>query len=1055
MGTIWKFRQRKKKKGPRRLLIAGIILALYTIGGFFVAPKIVKSQLEKRASALLAREVTVQKVRVNPYALSVTLEGFDIREANGQAPFLGWDRLYVNFDALKSLLGAWTFSDIELDGFHVGAELRKDGSFNFTDIVNRFAATPPGAQAPATPAALPPIRVISLKVNNARATFADASRTRPFRTTLGPTTFSATEFRTAKDRGAPYHFEAVTESGEKLAWSGTLSAVPVASTGELQLENIALAKYAPYYADLVQADVTEGKLSLQGRYEMKFDGDDRVMKLLGGAAQLHGLKLVERANQAVAFELPSLEVTGVSADALALKAVIASVTLTGGRVHARREKDGSINLLTMLQPPAAEAVAAATPTPGPAPTAQPSPAKLPDFKLGEVALKNFQVEIADLAAPRPAQLTLGNIQASLKDVTLADGAVMPLSLALDWAPQGTVKVEGTVALKPEIKADLKTNVTALALLPLSPYLEQFANARIAQGAVSLNGAVQAALPAGSAPAITFDGGVTVDQFGLVDGVRNEELAGFASLALNGLKATTSPQLAVSLAELNVTSPYARVVVAADKSLNLATLAKTEPEAGGGASRSDGVVATTGESGRKAPPTTAQAPLPKIEIAKVTITGGDFSLADHSLEPNVRMAVGQFGGTIIGMTSANLGRGDVDLKALVDGVGPVSITGKLDPLGARKFVDLKIDFKNVDLVPLSPYSGKYAGYELARGKLNVDVQAKLDDRQLDVANVITLNQFTFGSPVESKEATKLPVRLGVALLKDINGQIVIDVPMSGSIDDPNLRIGKVVLRVIVNLLTKAAVSPFALLGSMFGGGGDELAWQEFAPGGSELQATELKKLETMVKALTNRPGLSVALEGGYDGPADTFALRQQKFAALVRGRIWAAKHATDPNIAPPDKLEITPEMGAAMIKQLFDEKFPPGTQFGAPLSVAPATTAAPAGAKRSFLRRILDLITFRSSPEPIARPTGAAKTETVAANATGAAPTGPTVEEMSGRMAETMEVTDDDLRALAAARAQRVRDYFINEGKISADRLFLIQGKEQRENKGPRVFLTLQ
>lgn len=1047
MGTIWKFRQRKKKKGPRRLLIAGIILALYTLGGFFVAPAIVKSQLEKRAGAMLAREVTVRKVRMNPYALSVTLEGFDIREADGQAPFLSWDRLYVNFDALRSLLGTWTFSDIELDGFHVGAELRKGGSFNFTDILNRFAATSPGAPTSAAPAAIPPIRVISLKVNNARATFADASRTRPFRTTLGPTTFSATEFRTAKDRGAPYHFEAVTESGEKLVWSGTLSAVPVASAGELQLENIALAKYAPYYADLVQADVAEGKLSLQGRYEAKFDGDDRVMKLFGGAAQLRGLKLVERVSQAVAFELPSLEVAGVGADALALKAVVASVTLTGGRVHARREKDGSINLLTMLQPPAGEVAATAT-TSSTAPAAQPAPAKLPEFKIGEVALKNFQVEVADLAAPRPAQLTLGNIQASLKDVTLADGAVIPLSLALDWAPQGTVKVEGSVTIKPEIKADLKTNVTALALLPLSPYLEQFANARIAQGAVSVNGAVQAALPAGSAPAITFDGDMAMETLGLVDGARNEELAGFASLALNGLKAATSPQLAVSLAELKVTSPYARVVVNQDKSINLAEVAAV-----GGATPPPKATGDKDASPTAAPSTAA--PLPKIEIAKVTITGGDFSLADHSLEPNVRMAVSQFGGTITGMTSANLGRGDVDLKALVDGVGPVSITGKLDPLGARKFVDLKVDFKNVDLVPLSPYSGKYAGYELARGKLNVDVQAKLDDKQLDVANVITLNQFTFGSPVESKEATKLPVRLGVALLKDINGQIVIDVPMSGSIDDPNLRIGKVVLRVIVNLLTKAAVSPFALLGSMFGGGGDELAWQEFAPGGSELQATELKKLETMVKALANRPGLSVALEGGYDGPADTFALKQQKFAALVRSRIWEERHATDPNIAPPDKLEITPEMGTAMIKKLFDEKFPPGTQFGAPLSSAPATAAAPAGAKRSFLRRILDLITFRSRPDTTARPTGAAKTEAVAATAGGAASTGPTVEEMSGRMAETMEITDNDLRALAAARAQRVRDYFINEGKISADRLFLTQGKEQTENKGPRVFLSLQ
>jgi hypothetical protein len=419
-----------------------------------------------------------------------------------------------------------------------------------------------------------------------------------------------------------------------------------------------------------------------------------------------------------------------------------------------------------------------------------------------------------------------------------------------------------------------------------------------------------------------------------------------------------------------------------------------------------------------------------------------------------MGVSQFGGTITGLSSENLARGDVDLKAMVDGSGPISITGKLDPLGARKFVDLKVDFKNVDLLPLSPYSGKYAGYELARGKLNVDVQAKLDGKQLDVANVITLNQFTFGAPVESKDATKLPVRLGVALLKDMNGQIVIDVPMSGNIDDPSLRLGKVVVRVIVNLLTKAAVSPFALLGSMFGGGGDELAYQDFAPGGAELLPAEIPKLATMVKALANRPGLSVALEGGYDGPADTYALKQLKLATLVRGKIWDERHAVDPNIAPPARLEITPAANAAMVKKLFYEKFPPGTEFGAPLAAAPVTAAAPPAAKKGFFRRVVDVVTFKNTAGTPAKPAEAVTPAAIPAD--GAAPAGPTLEEMTGRLAETMAVDDNDLRALAAARAQRVRDYFLNEGQIAADRLFLAQSKEAaKENKGPRVFLSLQ
>lgn len=1036
--ALWTFRKRKKKKWPRRLAFAGITLALFTAFGFLVAPRIVKTQLEKRASAALGRTVTVQQVRVNPYALSVTLENLDVRGADGTGSFLSWNRLYVNFDPIASLRGAWTLGEIELDGFRVSAQLQPDGKFNFADILARLQggdASPP-AGSPRSP---PAVRIRSLKVKEARVHFADHTQAQPFATVLGPLTFNVTEFRTAgARRGAPYVFEAVTEAGERLSWTGTLNANPVSSAGELRLENIVLAKYAPYYASRISADLAEGKLFLRGRYEFDLAEGSRVMKLIDGALQLRGVKVTERATGEPAVELAALDIAGVTADALTRRAVIDSVTVTGARARARREKNGTLNLQAMFTPGATSGTSPAAPAAAPA---SPAAAPVPQFTIGEVALRDCGVELTDLAAPRPASLALAGIQFSLKQVTLADGAIMPLSLAFNWAPKGTVKVEGTVKVRPELSADLKTEAAALSILPLSPYLEQFINARITAGAVSANGTVRVTL-AGDLPAVNLEGAVGVERLGLVDGVFNEELAGFGSLTLGGIKASSAPQLAVSVAEISVAAPYARVLVQPDGTLNLAGLGK--------ASAAD----SPAPKGGATTPARAAGPSPRIEVQRIVIADGDFTLADRSLQPNVRMGVKQFGGTISGVSSENFAKAAVDLKAAVDGVGPITVTGQLDPLGPKPSVDLKIDLKNVDLSPLSPYSGKYAGYELARGQLNVDVRAKLDGKQLDATNVITLNQFTFGAPVESQAATKLPVRLGVALLKDVNGQIVIDVPMAGNIDDPSLRIGKVVLRVVVNLLTKAAVSPFALLGSMFGGGGDELAFQEFVPGDSGLQPAEIKKLETMVKALTNRPGLSVALEGGYDGPADSHALRQLKVAAAVRGRIWDELHVVNPNIPPPDQLEVTPEAAAAMVKKLFDEKFPPGTEFGAPLAQAPVATAAPSAGPKGLIRRVFDAITFGLFADKPAKPAEATKNAPPAAGGE-AAPGALSTQEMAGRLAEAMEVSDNDLRALAAARAQRVRDYFLNEGKIAADRLFLTQPKEAPPNRGPRVFLSLQ
>src|SRR6478736_202513 len=340
---------RPKSRRRRLLWIGGVALLLFTVGGFFVAPPIIKSQLEKRASAALGRTVTVGKVRVNPYAMSLTLEDLDVRPKEGTGSFLGWQRLYVNFDPLSSVLGTWTFGAIELDGFHVAALLKPGGVFDFDDILQKLMAETAGTST-AAPAKLPAVRIGSLKVNGARADFADQSRFKPFATTFGPVTFSVTEFRTVGERGAPYHFAAVTEVGEKFDWTGTIGVDPFRSTGKLSVENINLAKYLAYYGDLVKGEIQEGRLTFRAGYEINLAEGARVMKVSGGALQLRAIKVADAPGGPAAIELPAIDADGIAADAVAMKGTVAVVDVTGGRLRAQREKDGTINLLTMLEP---------------------------------------------------------------------------------------------------------------------------------------------------------------------------------------------------------------------------------------------------------------------------------------------------------------------------------------------------------------------------------------------------------------------------------------------------------------------------------------------------------------------------------------------------------------------------------------------------------------------------------------------------------------------------------------------------------------------------------
>jgi uncharacterized protein involved in outer membrane biogenesis len=1025
----------------RRARRAGWCLLLgvtaFTVGGFFVLPPIIKSQLQQRLGAELGRTVTVGQVRLNPFALSVTLEDFALREADGTAVFVGWRRLRADFEALASLRGDWVLGKIELDGLRAAVRVRPDGALNFSDILAKLAARPAGPDSPPGRA----LHLVRLHVSEARIDFADDSRTQPFTTVVGPLTFEVSDLHTGGARRAPYRFAAATEAGEKIAWQGTLHAAPFRSSGELTLENILLAKYAPYYREFTRTDLADGKLTVRARYEVNLDTAQRRLRLVDGAVQLRSLKVMDRANQETVFELPALDVAGIHADAIAATADVASVALTGGHLRARREKDGTLNLQNLLQPASdrrAPPSKAAT-----APGAR-APAPPPAVTIGELALKDFKVDLQDLATPRAAPLALTGLQFSLRSVSLAEGASMPLHLAFALAPQGAVRLDGSVTFNPEVRVALHSELSQLALPPFSPYLEQFAHVHLTQGTFSAKNDLRFELKAGT-PQLSLEGDLQVENLGVVDGARQEELAGFATLTIAGLKVASSPQIAVGVREVKLAGPYARVVVQADKSLNLAKLVPAAPSAGKPPAPS-----------LPPAPATPAVPAPQITIDKFLLADGDFSFADLSVAPPVRTTLGKFGGSLSGLSSANLARADVALKGVVDGAGPVVISGRLDPLGADKFVDLTIDFKNVDLVPFSPYAGKFAGFELARGKLIVDTKFHLEGTKVDATNVVTLNQLTFGAPVASPDATQLPVRLGVALLKDLDGRIVIDLPIQGKLDDPEFKIGRVIGRVLVNLLTKAAVSPFKLLGSMFGGGGDELAYQEFAPGSSTLQPGELGKLATLVKALANRPALSVALEGGFDTAADTHALKELKLTERIRRALWEDRRAKDPNVAPPEKLVITPAEEAAMIKRLYDQQFPPGTEFGTPLPQPPAVVQPPAP-PASLFQRLVRTVTRQNRRDLAAAQAENSRRAREHQRALDAALAGGRpMAEMLGRLAEKIEVTRADLSALAVARAQRVRDHLAGPGQVASDRLFLAQGTEAAQGtKGPRVTLSLQ
>ena len=1019
-----------------RLLFALGVAAVFPALGFLVLPAVVSSQLEGRVSRELGRKISVEKVRGNPYALTVTVEGLSIAEADGRTPWLGWRRLHVDFDLLSSLRGEWVLSEVRLDGFQTRIAINRDRTLNFSDLLAKFAPavapkTPaPAAAKPAEPGR--PLRVVRIAISDSKLEFRDESTAAPFATTVSGITLSVAELRSAGRLPTTFEVAAVTEAGESFRSKGSFVPEGLRVSGEAGVEGLVLPKYAPYYQPHLNGQLAAGKVGARVRFEAGLGGEKTKAAVSEGSVRLEGLRLLEVNRSEPTIELGRLEVAGVAAEVFPLKARVGSVTLEKGRIQVRREKDGGINLLSFVPPP--------PPAPASAAASGAAPAAPSDVSVGEVALKDFTVEVSDLAAPRPVNLTFANLAVSLRDFSLARPVPMPLQLGFSWPNHGRFSLEGQVGLEP-VSAKLKIATDAIDLLPLSPYLEQVVRARLTQGRLTSSLEIAAALPASGPLPATVAGDVTIADLGVVDAARNDDLLAWKSVAIRGLRAATGAKTTASIGELALVEPSVRIIVHEDRGLNLASV--VPPAAPAPAQPASAVASSP-----------AAPAAPEIEIGRITLDQAAFQFSDRSIQPHVQLGVRAITGAVTGLSSTKPGKGEIDLKAAVDGTGPAAISGRLDPLGPSKSVDLKLDLRNVELLPLSPYSGKFAGYEIARGKLGFEAAIQLADRKLVASPKLTLNQFTFGQPVTSPDATKLPVRLGVALLKDIDGRIVIDLPVAGSLDDPEFRIGQVVLRVIVNLLTKAAVSPFSLLGSMFGGG-EELAFQEFAPGSSDLQPAELKKLATLREALTKRPGLGVELEGGFDAGADTYALKRVLLADQVRRAIWQRRRETDPATPPPDRLVVSPEENAALIREKFNTAFPPGTKFGTPLPPPPAIVPPPPP-PQGIIQRATSLLTGREVRERRAadqenqRRAAAHQAAVAAATATGLP-----LAEMEGRLAEAVIVGENDLRALADARARRVRDHLIAEG-VSAERLFLAQSEnKEKPPSGPRVQLNLQ
>lgn len=656
--------------------------------------------------------------------------------------------------------------------------------------------------------------------------------------------------------------------------------------------------------------------------------------------------------------------------------------------------------------------------------------------LDDLEVTNCAVHFEDWGNARPAKLDLSEVTLEAKNISNFPGANLTAQLSLRWNKSGSINVQATASLQPPA-ADIQFDLHRLDLGTLDPYLEPKLDLFIVSSRVGMRGAVRLRSVENQLPQVDFQGDMLLDGFHTVDGMMAEDLVKWSSIWYQGIDVSLNPE-ALSLKKLTISDPYERIVIESNKTINVFNALHLPSPLIPVTNATQKVVAQAPVTQTNSIAGTAPA-LPPISIDEIVITNETIIFTDRSISPNVNLDIEQAGGTISGISASH--SANVDLHAVIEGIGNAHITGTLNPFSDTLTNTIKISVKDVDLTGTSPYSGKFAGYGIAEGKLDLDLQYQIVGRKLDSKNVIVLDQFTFGRQVASPDATHLPVRLAIALLKDRNGKIVLDVPIQGSLDDPKFRISKVVQRTVVNILEKVATSPFSLLGAVFGGGGEELSYDEFTAGSADLTPDDLKKLGVLTNALYNRPGLQLEIAGSVDPVGDRDGLARIALDKQIRTQIWMklrktdqATNSVDQIIVPPDEREkwvnkfyrqavadgrITPEL-LATNQNLADyaaNVLPKNELKGGALLMA-------AGKKKAA-----DVYHTKLVPPP-------SPTEAV--------------------LLATIPVNESDLQALAADRAKMVELYLLQSGKVASSRLFLKQGAAQTlRTDGSRVYLQFR
>lgn len=793
---------------------------------------------------------------------------------NDSSRLLEAGHIHLNFHPLRLLILRAQFAQVTIAdlGVHITRENSETNTIN--EMASRWQRSAPETAVGDMPedesenGGESPVSLIidSLQLANISLHLTDQVPQTPFITTLTLASADIADISTVPEAQGDKTVNLELEGGAQIAWQGGFRVNPPAFNGRINLSGFSLSTLARYFQDTLPFQVDDGKLHLALDYAVDLAGTTPRVDLNGINVALETLQFTESGAAEPFFSGNAIRLENGQINLPANRAIIPAVTFDGLELIASRDSNGDIDLQRMIS--------RVLPTDTPVESEPESPSSDNNSAPWQVAVNAFSMESnelvfndSSLATPFHGSAT---VDLALTNISNTPQTRFPLSVGISLDTGGSVSLSGDLAVLPVPDITGTLTIDTLALGLVQPYLGEYTALVLESGALasSINFA------SGENDPLSLGGNLTITNVSIEDELLGESLVSMGGLEVDNMGLSLA-QNTIDISEIILSDFQARILINEDGSTNIgASLGSRE-----GSRESN-----PGPAVQEADTDSEPAALPSFILGRIRLDNAGVDFTDRNLPFEFNADIRQLSGLLENLSNRSSQAATVSLEGQVGEFGLMQLDSKLDPFAVTSNAGINLRFTNIELPSATPYVIKFAGREVDDGVIDLTLNYALTDELLDASNRMVVRILILGDRIEHPGAMDLPLDLALALLKDTNGEIDLEIPVAGQVNDPEFDFGPAIQTAIRNVLTNLVTAPFRLLGRLAGGGDTELDHIRFLPGRADIAPPERQVIQQLGEALAQRPQLILEIPLLDGGETDILALKTRAVNNRIEDRL---------------------------------------------------------------------------------------------------------------------------------------------------------------------------